>query len=88
VTIVCPYWFFARCLAHLFVLDTDFDHDGDGYVSFQEYAQQMALQAQKAEQEQLYGDMKNSQKNQALQDLYKDASKGSSAQYKNNRMYA
>ncbi len=27
----------------------DFDHDGDGYVSFQEYAQQMALQAQQAE---------------------------------------
>ncbi|GKZ01265.1 hypothetical protein MPSEU_001077500 [Mayamaea pseudoterrestris] len=60
----------------------DFDHDGDGYVSFQEYAQQMALQAQKAEQAQLYGDKKSTQKNQALQDLYKDAAKGSS-QYKN-----
>lgn len=29
----------------------DFDHDGDGFVSFQEYAQQMALQAQQAELE-------------------------------------
>ena len=27
----------------------DFDHDGDGYISFQEYAQQMAIQVQKAE---------------------------------------
>mmetsp|Transcript_19177 Transcript_19177/g.26992 ORF Transcript_19177/g.26992 Transcript_19177/m.26992 type:complete len:258 (-) Transcript_19177:1212-1985(-) len=27
----------------------DFDHDKDGYVSFQEYAQQMALQVKKAE---------------------------------------
>jgi len=34
----------------------DFDHDGDGFVSFQEYAQQMALQAQQAELDQLYGD--------------------------------
>jgi hypothetical protein len=53
-------------------------------VSFQEYAQQMALQAQKAEQDQLYGDGKNTQKNKALQDLYKDANKG--AKLKN--MYA
>jgi hypothetical protein len=30
----------------------DFDHDGDGFVSFQEYAQQMALQVQQAELEQ------------------------------------
>lgn len=29
----------------------DFDHDQDGFVSFQEYAQQMALQVQKAERE-------------------------------------
>lgn len=29
----------------------DFDHDHDGYVSFEEYAQQMALQAQQAEAE-------------------------------------
>jgi len=27
----------------------DFDHDGDGYINFQEYAQQMALQVQQAE---------------------------------------
>lgn len=30
----------------------DFDHDKDGYVSFQEYAQQMAAQVKKAEAEQ------------------------------------
>ena len=72
------------CLTFYVSPPTDFDHDGDGYVSFQEYAQQMALQAQKAEQEQLYGNSKNKAKNQALQDLYKDAAKGSSAaQYKN-----
>eukprot|EP00594_Rhizosolenia_setigera_P014753 CAMPEP_0178959228 /NCGR_PEP_ID=MMETSP0789-20121207/12151_1 /TAXON_ID=3005 /ORGANISM="Rhizosolenia setigera, Strain CCMP 1694" /LENGTH=244 /DNA_ID=CAMNT_0020642161 /DNA_START=123 /DNA_END=857 /DNA_ORIENTATION=+ len=32
----------------------DFDHDNDGYVSFQEYAQQMALQVQQAEREKYY----------------------------------
>ena len=31
----------------------DFDHDGDGYIGFQEYAQQMALKIQQAEREQL-----------------------------------
>jgi len=30
----------------------DFDHDKDGFVSFQEYAQQMALQVKQAEAEQ------------------------------------
>jgi hypothetical protein len=34
----------------------DFDHDRDGYVSFKEYAQQMALQVKQAEQ-----DMKRAQ---------------------------
>jgi len=29
----------------------DFDHDGDGYIGFQEYAQQMALTVQKAEKD-------------------------------------
>lgn len=29
----------------------DFDHDGDGYIGFQEYAQQMALTVQQAEKE-------------------------------------
>lgn len=33
----------------------DFDHDGDGYVSFEEYSSQMAAQAEKAELEELYG---------------------------------
>lgn len=56
----------------------DFDHDGDGYVSFQEYSQQMALQAQQAELEQLYGEggSGSSQKAKALQDLYKSAQGG------------
>ena len=48
----------------------DFDHDGDGFVSFQEYAQQMALQAKQAEIEALYGEEKSSTKAQGLQDLY------------------
>ena len=53
-------------------------------MSFKEYAEQMALQAQKAEQDQLYGSSKDKQKNKALQDLYKDAAKGASGnQYKN-----
>lgn len=29
----------------------DFDHDGDGYIGFQEYAQQMALTVQQAEKD-------------------------------------
>ncbi len=47
----------------------DFDHDGDGFVSFQEYSQQMALQAQQAELEEMYSGTK-SDKAQALKDLY------------------
>ena len=49
----------------------DFDHDGDGYVSFQEYSQQMALQAQQAELESLYG-QGGGQKAEALQGLYQN----------------
>ncbi|KAL7580441.1 hypothetical protein ACA910_004461 [Epithemia clementina (nom. ined.)] len=49
----------------------DFDHDKDGYVSFQEYAQQMALQAQQAEKDALKtGTGKSSQKAKALNELY------------------
>ena len=33
----------------------DFDHDHDGFVSFSEYSQQMALQVQQAEYEAYYG---------------------------------
>jgi Ca2+-binding EF-hand superfamily protein len=55
----------------------DFDHDGDGYVSFQEYAQQMALQAQQAEKEQLYSGG-SAKKTQGLQDLYKETTKSGS----------
>ena len=33
----------------------DFDHDHDGFVSFEEYATQMALQVKQAEWEQQYG---------------------------------
>jgi Ca2+-binding EF-hand superfamily protein len=56
----------------------DFDHDGDGYVSFQEYSQQMALQAQQAELEQLYGGggSESSQKARALHDMYNSAQGG------------
>lgn len=66
----------------------DFDHDGDGFVSFQEYAQQMALQAQQAELEQLYGAGANgasggtggggSKKAQSLQDLYGETQQAAS----------
>lgn len=46
----------------------DFDMDGDGYITFQEYAQQMALQAQQAELEQMYGGG-SSQKAKALNEM-------------------
>lgn len=65
----------------------DFDHDGDGYVSFQEYAQQMALQAQQAELEQLYGgstkggsDSSSAKKAEALKKLYGETQKGNNFQ--------
>jgi hypothetical protein len=55
----------------------DFDHDGDGFVSFQEYAQQMALQAQQAELDQMYATTgAEKEKAKALTDLYKSASGG------------
>ena len=59
----------------------DFDHDNDGYVSFQEYAQQMALQVQQAEMEQYKAQQsggsgsKEAKKAQALQGLYGDSTK-------------
>jgi len=65
----------------------DFDHDGDGYVSFQEYAQQMALQVQQAELEQYYaqqsggsGTSKNAKKAQGLKELYGETKKADSFQ--------
>lgn len=57
----------------------DFDHDKDGYVSFQEYAQQMAVQAQQAELDEYYAKStgatgkKEAQKANALYDLYGSA---------------
>jgi Ca2+-binding EF-hand superfamily protein len=51
----------------------DFDHDHDGYVSFQEYAQQMALQAQKAELDQMYGGTNAKEKAKGLNDLYESS---------------
>ena len=61
----------------------DFDHDGDGFVSFQEYAQQMKLQAQKAEKEAQQAHHagnsaaanKAGQKAQAVRGLYGDTRK-------------
>jgi Ca2+-binding EF-hand superfamily protein len=52
----------------------DFDHDGDGYVGFQEYAQQMALQVKKAEQQ--AANPQQAQKAQALSDMYGDTKSG------------
>lgn len=53
----------------------DFDHDGDGYVSFEEYSQQMAVQAEIAEHEELYGtgSGNSAQKAQAYSDLARGA---------------
>lgn len=58
----------------------DFDHDHDGFVSFKEYAQQMALQAEQAELEQLYGkdntdkpSQKSIDKSKAYNDMYGDS---------------
>jgi hypothetical protein len=64
----------------------DFDHDGDGSVSFQEYSQQMALQAQQAELEQLYspgGD----QKAQAYNSLYEATAGGKKKGAAQQRLY-
>eukprot|EP00980_Cylindrotheca_fusiformis_P004157 scaffold909_cov135-Cylindrotheca_fusiformis.AAC.14 len=58
----------------------DFDHDGDGYVSFQEYSQQMALQAQQADLEQMYS-TDGQQKAQALNDMYNSAKGGTGLHY-------
>lgn len=57
----------------------DFDHDGDGYVSFQEYAQQMALQVQKAEQEQMKTGQTDA-KSEALKKLYTETKKSTEYQ--------
>lgn len=57
----------------------DFDHDHDGYVSFQEYAQQMAVQVQQAEAENAYkqqsGQKANTAASQGLKDLLKETKK-------------
>jgi len=60
----------------------DFDHDGDGYVSFQEYSQQMALQAQQAELEQAKGggSSKDATKAQAMRDMYGDSQRSGNFQ--------
>jgi hypothetical protein len=53
----------------------DFDHDGDGYVSFKEYASQMAIQTQEAERKQSVSEEAERKKKlaaqQALKSLYK-----------------
>jgi len=53
----------------------DFDHDGNGFVSFEEYSSQMAVQAEQAELEELYGDGSGNgaAKAQAYQDLARGA---------------
>jgi EF hand len=53
----------------------DFDHDGDGFVSFKEYAKQMAVQTQNAERKQAITEDAERKKKlaaqQALKSLYK-----------------
>jgi len=60
----------------------DFDHDKDGYVSFQEYAQQMALQVQQAEWDNYYkqqaGQKTNTAAQKGLEGLYGEAVKSDS----------
>lgn len=53
----------------------DFDHDGNGYVSFEEYSTQMAIQAEQAELEELYnnGSGNSAAKAQAYSDLARGA---------------
>jgi len=54
----------------------DFDHDGNGYVSFEEYSTQMAIQAEKAELEELLNDGSDANsgaKAQAYSDLARGA---------------
>ena len=53
----------------------DFDHDGNGFVSFEEYSSQMAVQAEQAELEELYGtgSGNSAQKAQAYNDLARGA---------------
>lgn len=61
----------------------DFDHDNDGFVSFQEYAQQMALQVQQAEWDKQYADQAGrgnkaaDAKASALKNLYGEGQKAS-----------
>lgn len=59
----------------------DFDHDGDGFVSFEEYSQQMAVQAEQAELEELYGG--GSGNGAAKAQAYNDLARGAGG----NKMY-
>lgn len=60
----------------------DFDHDKDGFISFQEYAQQMAAQVKQAELDQYYaqqagkGTKEAAQKLNSLKGLYGETKKG------------
>mmetsp|Transcript_61178 Transcript_61178/g.72636 ORF Transcript_61178/g.72636 Transcript_61178/m.72636 type:complete len:248 (-) Transcript_61178:137-880(-) len=64
----------------------DFDHDGDGYINFQEYAQQMALQVKQAEYDQYtaqqtgQGTKEATQKLNSLKGLYGETRKGDNFQ--------
>ena len=65
----------------------DFDHDHDGFVSFTEYAQQMALQVQQAEWEAQNGGGKAaSAQAQALSGLYGETQKQGQGNF--NDLYA
>lgn len=60
----------------------DFDHDKDGYVGFQEYAQQMALQVKAAEAEQKRAKLAGSQQKAAQADRKAQALRGLSGETK------
>mmetsp|Transcript_12203 Transcript_12203/g.13814 ORF Transcript_12203/g.13814 Transcript_12203/m.13814 type:complete len:267 (+) Transcript_12203:162-962(+) len=53
----------------------DFDHDGNGYVSFEEYSTQMAIQAEKAELEELLNDGSDANSGAKAQ-AYSDLARG------------
>ena len=72
------FWYLEveKCYLVVLLIHAHFCVSGDGFVSFKEYAQQMALQAQKAEKEQMYGGGGDSQKAQAYNAMAGKANQG------------
>ena len=60
----------------------DFDYDKNGYINFQEYSQQMAVQAKKAEQDKRRAQQSGSTSQQQKANLKAHAYKGLSGEAK------